>query len=40
MLGSALGGVAVGLGGYPAVAVVTAGGAVLAAACAVPFARR
>ena len=40
VLGSALGGMAVGLGGYPAVAIVTVSGAVLAAACAVPVARR
>lgn len=40
VLGSALGGLAVGLGGYPVVAVVGAGGAVLAAAFAIPIARR
>ena len=40
VLGSALGGTAVAMGGYPAVAVAIASGAVLAAACAVPFARR
>jgi len=40
VIGSALGGAAVGLGGYWAVALVTAGGGLLAAACAIPFARR
>ncbi|MDP8922067.1 MAG: MFS transporter [Chloroflexota bacterium] len=39
MLGSTLGGAAVGLGGYPLVAATIAGSAALAAACAAPVAR-